>query len=100
MLVCVGAALFMIVSIEGFGDALHHPNDSLDPSRVAAQVASGIGFLDAGALLKRRGVMHGLHTAASLWALAAHGLAVGGVVDRKSFVWGEALSGMVDNVGG
>src|SRR3546814_19829211 len=41
MLVCVGAALFMIVSIEGFGDALHHPNVSLDPSRVAAPVASG-----------------------------------------------------------
>ncbi|HEY9546249.1 MAG TPA: MgtC/SapB family protein [Solimonas sp.] len=78
MLVCVGAALFMIVSIEGFGDALHHPNVSLDPSRVAAQVASGIGFLGAGAILMRRGVVHGLTTAASLWAVAALGLAVGG----------------------
>src|SRR3546814_7734807 len=58
MLVCVGAALFMIVSIEGYGDALHHPNVSLDPSRVAAQVASGIGFLGAGAILMRRGVVH------------------------------------------
>src|SRR3546814_6518214 len=78
MLVCVGAALFMIVSIEGLGDALHHPNVSLDPSRVAAQVASGIGFLGAGAILMRRGVVHGLTTAASLWAVAALGLAVGG----------------------
>jgi putative Mg2+ transporter-C (MgtC) family protein len=78
MLVCVGAALFMIVSIEGFGDALHHANVSLDPSRVAAQVASGIGFLGAGAILMRRGVVRGLTTAASLWAVAALGLAVGG----------------------
>lgn len=78
MLVCVGAALFMIVSIEGFGDALHHPNVSFDPSRVAAQVASGIGFLGAGAILMRRGVVRGLTTAASLWAVAALGLAVGG----------------------
>src|SRR3546814_142697 len=70
--------LFMFVSIEGFGDALHHPNVSLDPSRVAAQVASGIGFLGAGAILMRRGVVHGLTTAASLWAVAALGLAVGG----------------------
>jgi putative Mg2+ transporter-C (MgtC) family protein len=78
MLVCVGAALFMIVSIEGFGDALHHPQVSLDPSRVAAQVASGIGFLGAGAILMRRGVVRGLTTAATLWAVAALGLAIGG----------------------
>src|SRR3546814_20342339 len=58
--------------------SLHHPNVSLDPSRVAAQVASGIGFLGAGAILMRRGVVHGLTTAASLWAVAALGLAVGG----------------------
>src|SRR3546814_18072296 len=77
-MVCVGAAMLRIVSIEGFGDALHHPNVSLDPSRVAAQVASGIGFLGAGAILMRRGVVHGLTTAASLWAVAALGLAVGG----------------------
>lgn len=78
MLVCVGAALFMIVSIEGFGDALHHAHVSFDPSRVAAQVASGIGFLGAGAILMRRGVVRGLTTAASLWAVAALGLAAGG----------------------
>ncbi|NGY05725.1 MgtC/SapB family protein [Solimonas terrae] len=78
MLVCVGAALFMIVSTEGFADALQQPHASFDPSRVAAQVASGIGFLGAGAILMRRGVVRGLTTAASLWAVAALGLAVGG----------------------
>lgn len=78
MLVCVGAALFMLVSIEGFADALGHDRVSLDPSRVAAQVASGIGFLGAGAILMRHGEIRGLTTAASLWAVAALGLAVGG----------------------
>src|SRR3546814_2598438 len=77
-MVCVGAAMLRIVSIEGFGDAIHHPYVSLYPSRVAAQVASGIGFLGAGATLMRRGVVHGLTTAVSLWAVAALGLAVGG----------------------
>ncbi|MBW7931541.1 MAG: MgtC/SapB family protein [Gammaproteobacteria bacterium] len=78
MLVCVGAALFMIVSAYGFADALKNPNVVLDPSRVAAQVVSGIGFLGAGAILLRREVIRGLTTAASLWTVAAIGLASGG----------------------
>ncbi len=78
MLVCVGAALIMIVSAYGFRDALTHPNTVLDPSRVAAQVVSGIGFLGAGTILLRHEVIHGLTTAGSLWAVAAVGLAVGG----------------------
>lgn len=78
MLVCLGAALFMIVSSFGFMDVLSHPQVGLDPSRVASQVVSGIGFLGAGTIILRRNVIHGLTTAASLWAVAAVGLAVGG----------------------
>src|SRR5580700_12035548 len=77
MLVCVGACLFMIVSAYGFATVLG-PNVVLDPSRVAAQVVSGIGFLGAGAILARGEIVKGLTTAASIWTVAAVGLAVGG----------------------
>jgi putative Mg2+ transporter-C (MgtC) family protein len=77
MLVCVGACLFMIVSAYGFADSLGD-HVVLDPSRVAAQVVSGIGFLGAGAILARGEVVRGLTTAASVWSVAAIGLAVGG----------------------
>lgn len=76
MLVGVGSALFMIVSAHGFQDVLG-PNVVVDPSRVAAQVVSGIGFLGAGTILLRREVIRGLTTAASLWTVAAIGLASG-----------------------
>src|SRR6202789_2183403 len=78
MLVSVGACLFMIVSAFGFADVLGAKNVVLDPSRVAAQVVSGIGFLGAGSILLRGEVVRGLTTAASLWSVAAVGLAVGG----------------------
>lgn len=78
MLVCVGSCLLMIVSAFGFADILGRPNVTLDPSRVAAQVVSGIGFLGAGTILLRGEVVKGLTTAASLWAVAAIGLAAGG----------------------
>jgi putative Mg2+ transporter-C (MgtC) family protein len=78
MLVCVGSALFMLVSLFGFADVLGTPNVMLDPSRVAAQVASGIGFLGAGTIIFRRDAIRGLTTAASLWVVAAIGLASGG----------------------
>ena len=78
MLVCVGATLIMIVSAFGFSDILGTPNVSLDPSRIAAQVVSGIGFLGAGSILLRGEVIRGLTTAASLWTVAGVGLAVGG----------------------
>jgi putative Mg2+ transporter-C (MgtC) family protein len=77
MLVCVGACLFMIVSAYGFSTSLG-ANVVLDPSRVAAQVVSGIGFLGAGAILARGEIVKGLTTAASIWTVAAIGLAVGG----------------------
>ncbi|HVE07683.1 MAG TPA: MgtC/SapB family protein [Paraburkholderia sp.] len=78
MLVCVGSALIMIVSAFGFADVLGTDHVVLDPSRVAAQVVSGIGFLGAGSILLRGEIVRGLTTAASLWSVAAIGLAVGG----------------------
>jgi putative Mg2+ transporter-C (MgtC) family protein len=78
MLVCVGSALIMIVSAFGFEDVLHADHVVLDPSRIAAQVVSGIGFLGAGSILLRGEIVRGLTTAASLWSVAAIGLAVGG----------------------
>lgn len=77
MLVCVGSCLIVIVSAFGFSDVLGRPNVVLDPSRIAAQVVSGIGFLGAGTILLRGEVVKGLTTAASLWAVAAIGLAAG-----------------------
>ncbi len=78
MLVSVGACLLMIVSAYGFQHALELPHIVLDPSRVAAQVVSGIGFLGAGAILLKGEVVRGLTTAASVWTVAAIGLAAGG----------------------
>ena len=78
MLVSVGAALLMIVSAYSFQHATTLPHVVLDPSRVAAQVVSGIGFLGAGSILLRGHVVRGLTTAASIWATAAVGLATGG----------------------
>jgi putative Mg2+ transporter-C (MgtC) family protein len=78
MLVCVASSLIMIVSAFGFEDTRSMPNVTLDPSRVAAQVVSGIGFLGAGAILLRGEVVRGLTTAASVWAVAGIGLAAGG----------------------
>jgi len=81
MLVCLGAALAMIVSAFAFSDILQQwPRVVLDPSRIAAQVISGIGFLGAGTIMfmYRENVIRGLTTAAGLWTVAAIGLAVGG----------------------
>lgn len=78
MLVSVGACLFMLVSAYGFADSLRGEHVVLDPSRAAAQVVSGIGFLGAGAILARGEIVRGLTTAASIWTVAAIGLAVGG----------------------
>ena len=83
IIVCVGAALVMIVSKYGFVD-LTLPDGSAfpgtrgaDPARVAAQVVSGISFLGAGVIFKREGLIRGLTTAAGIWVTAAIGLAVG-----------------------
>jgi putative Mg2+ transporter-C (MgtC) family protein len=79
MLVCLGSALIMIVSAYGFAEIQMAEHVSLDPSRVAAQVISGIGFLGAGTILfLKHEVVKGLTTAAGLWTVAGVGLAVGG----------------------
>lgn len=78
MLVAVGSALVMLVSAFGFADVLGENAVVLDPSRMAAQVVSGIRFLGAGSILLRGEVVRGLTTAASLWSVAGVGLAVGG----------------------
>lgn len=79
MMVCVGSALMMMVSAHGFGEVLGQPHIELDPSRVAAQVVSGIGFIGAGTILfLKQGVVRGLTTAAGLWTVAGIGLATGG----------------------
>jgi putative Mg2+ transporter-C (MgtC) family protein len=75
MLVALGAGLFTILSAEGFGTS--SPTTPIDPTRIAAQIVSGIGFLGAGAILKDGIVIRGLTTAASLWAVAAVGMAAG-----------------------
>jgi putative Mg2+ transporter-C (MgtC) family protein len=79
MMVSVGATLSMMVSSFGFEDIINHSHVSLDPSRIAAQVISGIGFIGAGTILfLKQGVIKGLTTASGLWTVAAIGLATGG----------------------
>jgi putative Mg2+ transporter-C (MgtC) family protein len=69
-LISTGAALFTIASIYGFGTAA-------DPSRLASGIVAGIGFLGAGAIIRTREHLVGLTTAATIWAVAAIGLAAG-----------------------
>jgi putative Mg2+ transporter-C (MgtC) family protein len=76
-LVGIGAALFMLVSKYGFTDVLEPRLIVLDPSRVAAQIVSGIGFIGAGLIFVNRGSVRGLTTAASIWITAAIGAAAG-----------------------
>ncbi|HEX3921168.1 MAG TPA: MgtC/SapB family protein [Streptosporangiaceae bacterium] len=76
-LVGVGAALFMLISKYGFTDVLEPGLVVLDPSRVAAQIVSGIGFIGAGLIFVRRDSVRGLTTAASIWLTAAIGAAAG-----------------------
>jgi len=80
MLVSVGSALFTITSAYGFHDFLIHNGGGViraDPTRVAAQIVTGIGFLGAGAIIRQGLAVRGLTTAATLWVVAAIGLASG-----------------------
>ncbi len=77
-LVGVGSALFMEVSQHGFNNVLALQNISFDPSRVAAQVVSGIGFIGGGIIFVRRDAVRGLTTAATVWLTCAIGMACGG----------------------
>lgn len=83
LLVGVGSATFTVLSIEAFAAP------GADPARVAAQIVTGIGFLGAGAILKRGANVRGLTTAASLWAVAAVGMAAGAAA------WGVAVAATV-----
>ena len=79
MLVAIGAALFTLVSAYGFSE-FHFSNASgitYDPTRIAAQVVTGIGFLGAGAIIRQGLSVRGLTTAASMWVVAAIGIATG-----------------------
>lgn len=76
-LVGVGAALFMLVSKYGFNDVVQPGLVIVDPSRVAAQIVSGIGFIGAGLIFVRRDAVRGLTTAASTWVTAAIGASAG-----------------------
>lgn len=76
-LVGLGAALFMVVGKYGFSDVLTEGLVRLDPSRVAGQVASGVGFIGAGVIFVKRATVRGLTTAASIWVAAAIGLSAG-----------------------
>jgi putative Mg2+ transporter-C (MgtC) family protein len=87
ILVCLGSALIMLLSIYGFGVFMNEPNVRADPARLSAQVISGIGFLGAGTILRNGNSISGLTTAASLWVVAALGLAVG-----AGFYYGALLT--------
>ena len=76
VLVGLGSCAFTLVSAYGFSAVLGS-DVNLDPSRIAAQIVSGIGFLGAGVIFKGRSVVRGLTTAASIWVAAAIGMACG-----------------------
>src|SRR3989338_652569 len=69
-MVSLGSTLFTLLSIHGFAGAM-------DPSRIAAQILTGIGFIGAGTIIHKQDGVEGLTTAAGLWAAAAIGMAVG-----------------------
>jgi putative Mg2+ transporter-C (MgtC) family protein len=79
MLVCVGSALFTLVSAYGFREFLTGGGAVIraDPTRIAAQIVTGIGFLGAGAIIRQGLSIRGLTTAATLWVSAAIGIAAG-----------------------
>jgi putative Mg2+ transporter-C (MgtC) family protein len=77
MLVSVGSALFTLVGAYGFREFFGHSGVSFDPSRVAAQIVTGIGFLGAGVIFRQGFTIRGLTTAASLWLVGAIGMAAG-----------------------
>lgn len=91
LIVALGAALIMIVSKYGFTDVTGLSGVGLDPSRVAAQIVSGIGFLGAGMIFVRRLTVNGLTTAAGIWTTAGVGMAVG----AKLYVVGIAATALV-----
>jgi putative Mg2+ transporter-C (MgtC) family protein len=105
-IVGTASALILLVSKYGFDDVLSE-HVVLDPSRVAAQIVSGIGFLGAGLILTRRGAVRGLTTAASVWETAGIGMAAGAglwvlalVVTALHFVIAYGLTGLARRLRG
>lgn len=88
ILVGLGSCLMMLTGIYLMQNLTG--GTAVDPTRIAAQVISGIGFLGAGTILRFRASVRGLTTAASLWAVAGVGLAVG-----AGFLWGALLTGFI-----
>jgi putative Mg2+ transporter-C (MgtC) family protein len=76
-LVSLGACLFQVISIAGFADFMGLPHIQVDPSRVASYVVAGVGFLGAGSIFRMQDRVKGLTTAATIWTVAAVGLASG-----------------------
>ncbi len=72
-IVCLSSALFMVISRYAFSGL-----EKFDPARIAAQIIPGIGFLGAGIIVYKKNVIHGLTTAAGVWATAGVGMACGG----------------------
>ena len=99
MLVCMGSALFTILSFAGLENVPHVFN--YDPSRIASQIVVGVGFLGAGIIFFTKTEIHGLTSAASVWAAAAIGMAVGMgfyfscKIGRKNFKRGKRRSTIV-----
>ncbi|MEK4058172.1 MULTISPECIES: MgtC/SapB family protein [unclassified Paenibacillus] len=87
ILVCVGSATIMLLSIYGFSDFADQPYVRMDPARLAAQVITGIGFLGAGAIIRMGSYVSGLTTAASIWVVAGIGLCAG-----AGFYFGAVLA--------
>jgi putative Mg2+ transporter-C (MgtC) family protein len=97
LLVCVGSALFTIVSAYGFSEFLRSGEAVVraDPTRIAAQIVTGIGFLGAGAIIRQGLSIRGLTTAATLWVVAAIGLATGaGYYSAAVITTGVALAAL------
>jgi len=99
------SALIMLVSKYGFNDVLTPGRIVLDPSRVVAQVVSGVGFLGAGLILTRQGTVRGLTTAAAVWETAAIGMAAGAglpilalVVTALHFVVGVGYTALIQRL--
>src|SRR5262249_13711593 len=76
VLVGMGAAIFTLISAYGFSD-LERPGAPIDPTRIAAQIVTGVGFLGAGAIIHQGLAVRGLTTAAAVWISAAIGMAAG-----------------------
>lgn len=77
LIVCLASAMIMIVSKYGFNDIINQSGIALDPSRIAAQIISGVSFIGAGIIFVHKREITGLTTAAGIWATAAVGMAIG-----------------------